>query len=328
MEKRSHRSRYSLNTLYSFGDDESAPAALVEQSGRAPPEDMEARQFETLLANWHLLGERKRKKILDSDLPSRMVGELWLKLSGADALLAKNTGVYDMLLAKRCCPEDEARIVKDVDRTFTDVSFYSSDVQTLLFSVLKAYCVFDPSLGYCQGLNFIAANLLTNLSPEKSFWVLVTLIKGSYNLRRYFERNVPELVVNLYCVDRLIEMYLPALFSHFKEERVSPVMFASEWFTTLFTFTFPISFTRRVWTEFFVHGKLYIFRVSMAILKLLEKKLLKLPFESIVQMLKAPPVTLNKVLEKAERFSSIDESMYKHLSDEAEAHAKMENLLC
>ena len=30
--------------------------------------------------------------------------------------------------------------------------------------------------------------------------------------------GVPELVVNLYCLDRLIELFMPQLFSHFKEQ--------------------------------------------------------------------------------------------------------------
>ena len=147
-------------------------------------------------------------------------------------------------------------------------------------------------------------------------------------MRRYFEQNVPELVVNLYCLDRLVEMFLPKLFSHFKEERVSPVMFASEWFTTLFGYTFPISFTKRVWTKFFSVGKLYLFRVAMAILKILEKRILKLPFEKVVVMLKSPPVEAKQVMEKAERFGSITEEMYRGLAREADAHQKMDHLLC
>lgn len=51
----------------------------------------------------------------------------------------------------------------------------------------------------------------------------------SYGLRDYFAAGVPELVTNLYCLDRLIEMFIPHLFSHFKEERISPILFASEW---------------------------------------------------------------------------------------------------
>lgn len=105
-------------------------------------------------------------------------------------------------------------------------------------------------------------------------------------------------------------------------------MFASEWFTTLFGYTFPVKFTKRVWTCFFDKGKIYLFHVSMAILKLLHNDILKLPFEKVVILLKSPPVTAEAVLEKAERFASITEEMYAKLKAEAEAHQKFENLLC
>ena len=98
------------------------------------------------------------------------------QISGAEALLRKNEGVYDELQkVNRIDSDDEAKIVKDVARTFElkgeaeqQLGF---DDEAILFAVLKAYSVFDPSLGYCQGMNFIAANLLTHLEPEKSFWL-------------------------------------------------------------------------------------------------------------------------------------------------------------
>ena len=157
---RSHRSRYSLNTKYSFGSEASPPVPAPQSDADAA---FDARTFSDVLANWDAMSERQREKILSSDIPSRLVGELWFKLSGADALLAKNEGVYFALLEKRCDPDDENKIVKDVARTFTDIDFYSVDVQTMLFSVLKAYSVFDPSLGYCQVGFLVLFVLLSNV---------------------------------------------------------------------------------------------------------------------------------------------------------------------
>lgn len=195
--------------------------------------------------------DKKIFKLVRSDIPPRLVGKFWMKLSGSEDLLRKNQGVYEILVAGRCDPTDEDRIVKDISRTFPDMQYYCKpDVQTNLFSVLKAYNTFDPELGYCQGMNFVAATLLMHLKPEESFWCFVSLIK-SYDLRSYFAAGVPELVVNLYCLDRFIEIFMPKLFSHFKEERISPILFASEWFTTLFGYTFPLEFTRAIWTVFF-----------------------------------------------------------------------------
>ena len=47
---------------------------------------------------------------------------------------------------------------------------------TLLFQiqsmtmVLQAFCVHNPVLGYCQGMNFIVSVFLLFLNTEDSFW--------------------------------------------------------------------------------------------------------------------------------------------------------------
>jgi hypothetical protein len=178
-----------------------------------------------------------------------------------------------------------------------------------------------------QGLNFIAATLLTHLSPEETFWMFVCLIKGRYELRSYFATGVPDLVTNLYCLDRCIELFLPALFSHFKEQRISPILFASEWFTTLFGYNFSIGFTTAIWTVLLSVGKLYLFRVAMGILRLQEKELLQMDFENIILRLKDPPVAIRDVLEEADRFATIDDKMMARLRKEASQHTVAENLI-
>lgn len=51
--------------------------------------------------------------------------------------------------------------------------------QASLRRVLKAYSLHDPDVGYCQGMNFIAGMLLTIVSEEEAFWMLV----GTYELK-------------------------------------------------------------------------------------------------------------------------------------------------
>lgn len=45
--------------------------------------------------------------------------------------------------------------------------------------ILFAYSVHNPVLGYCQGLNFIAARIMQHLGEEESFWLLVKMIERS-----------------------------------------------------------------------------------------------------------------------------------------------------
>ena len=175
-------------------------------------------------------------------------------------------------------------------------------------------------------MNFIAATLLMHLQQEEAFWMFVCLIK-TYKLRNYFAAGVPELVINLYCLDRLIELHLPQVFSHFKEQRVTPILFASEWFTTLFGYTFELSFTRIIWTVFFHEGKPWLFRVALAIVSCLEKQILQSSFESLIMLLKNPPVNIKQVVKETGHFTSVTKRVLEILAIEAAQHTDAEALM-
>lgn len=52
-------------------------------------------------------------------------------------------------------------------RTFPHHDFFTDGQgigQENLFNVLKAYSLYDPQVGYCQGLPFVVAVLLLNVS--------------------------------------------------------------------------------------------------------------------------------------------------------------------
>lgn len=163
--------------------------------------------------------------------------------------------------------------------------------------------------------------LILHLSPEKSFWMFVTMMRrnGPYRLQSLFLPGQPQVIVSLYCLDRLIELFLPSLFSHFKKVQVTPILFAHAWFCTLFGYTFPPEFTQQVWTVFFVSGKTFLFRVAIAILKLLEAQLLKLAFEEALDLLKKGSTSLNvfRVIEEADKFVAIDIRLVKRIKKEA-----------
>jgi ABC-type arginine transport system ATPase subunit len=108
---------------------------------------------------------------------------------------------------------------------------------------------------------------------------------------------------------------------------VTPILFAHAWFTTAFGYTFPVDFTAQVWTVFFVSGKVFLFRVAVAILKLMEPMLLKLDFDESLAALKNS-VNLNvfRVIEEADRFSAIENKVVKKLKQEALKVLKSSNL--
>jgi len=51
----------------------------------------------------------------------------------------------------------------------------------MLTRILRAYAIYSPQVGYCQGINFVVGELLlANFSEEDAFWALRHLMKKHY----------------------------------------------------------------------------------------------------------------------------------------------------
>lgn len=64
-------------------------------------------------------------------------------------------------------------------------------------------------------------------------------------------------------------------------------MFASEWFSTLFSYNFDFDITARIWDIVLVDGLDYLFKVALALLQINQSKLLTLGFEDCVLFMKS-----------------------------------------
>jgi hypothetical protein len=75
--------------------------------------------------------------------------------------------------------DDIVQIRRDLNRSFPDCTFFAvnSPGQIALERLLISLCKYDPSIGYVQGMNFVAGALLYHCSEEVAFWLLVSLIE-------------------------------------------------------------------------------------------------------------------------------------------------------
>jgi len=88
-------------------------------------------------------------------------------------------------------------IVKDVGRTFPNLKPFATEKgRRSLQNVLLAYAAYDPEVGYCQGMNFLAGLLLLYLPDEEiAFGALVTLMKER-GLRDFYTEDMGLLEVD------------------------------------------------------------------------------------------------------------------------------------
>ena len=78
---------------------------------------------------------------------------------------------------------------------------------------------------------------------------------------------------------------MPKLYLHFQENNITPHLYATEWFMTIFSLSMPFEVTLRIWDIYLVEGVKIIYRVALAIIKLNYNKLISSDFTGVLQTL-------------------------------------------
>ncbi|XP_022772057.1 EVI5-like protein isoform X3 [Durio zibethinus] len=219
-------------------------------------------------SDWKHYARRKPhvvKRRIRKGIPDCLRGLVWQLISGSRDLLLMNPGVYEQL---RHGPG-----------------------QRSLYNVLKAYSVFDRDVGYVQGMGFLAGLLLLYMSEEDAFWLLVALLKGAVHapMEGLYQVGLPLVQQYLFQFDHLVREQLPKLGEHFSQEMINPSMYASQWFITVFSYSFPFPLALRIWDVFLYEGVKIVFKVGLALLKYCHEDLIKLSFEKLIHALRNFP---------------------------------------
>ncbi|KAI9193509.1 rab-GTPase-TBC domain-containing protein [Polychytrium aggregatum] len=182
----------------------------------------------------------------------------------------------------------EKLIQRDLARTFPKHEYFQDaggPGQESLFNVTKAYSLYDPEVGYCQGISFIVGPLLLNMPDEEAFCCLVQIMNG-YGFRELFTPQMTGLQLRLYQFDRLVEEMMPNVFKHLEQEGIKSTMYASQWFMTVFAYRFPLDLVLRILDIVFAEGIESVVRFSLALMKRNKDEIVKLDFENALDFLK------------------------------------------
>lgn len=125
--------------------------------------------------------EDRLKKLCRKGVPPELRPWVWVAVSGAATRRAAQHPSYYAAMAQLGKHESPFahQIRLDVPRTYpANAWVQSGEGQEALQRVLYAFARHKPDVGYCQGMNYIAALLLLALgrNEEDAFWVLASLI--------------------------------------------------------------------------------------------------------------------------------------------------------
>jgi hypothetical protein len=224
-----------------------------------------------MLNEWDHYMEKKPKKIKErcrKGIPSSLRHRAWLYLTGAHRLKEQQPGRFDDLLK---LPDNAfiKDIEKDLGRTFPHHELFvgsTSQGQTDLKRVLKAFAHHNEEIGYCQAMAPVAATLLLNMPAEDAFWCLVQICHRY--LPNYYSKGLRGIQVDAKVLDSLVAKTLPDVSKHLQAHKVESLLFCVEWFMSVFSRTLPWSCVLRIWDIFLFEGVKVLFRASLAVLKL------------------------------------------------------------
>lgn len=104
------------------------------------------------------------------------------------------------------------------------------------------------------------------MSEEEAFCLLVRLM-NQYKLRDLFAPEMPGLHMHLYQFERLLEDTEPALYCHLRRRGISPHLYATQWFLTLFSYRFPLQLVLRIYDLILSEGLSAILKFGIVLMQ-------------------------------------------------------------
>lgn len=138
--------------------------------------------------------------------------------------------------------------------------------------VLRAYAMFNPSVGYCQGMNRLAAMALLILPEEEAFWCLVTIVQCIMPKDYYLKPWLAQ--IDCCVLNDLLEKKMPSLHKHLVKNNIQLTLFT--WFFTIFVDGVRPELIFRIWDCFLLEGDEVLFRFALAILYIAQENLLRM----------------------------------------------------
>ncbi|KAH8649896.1 hypothetical protein BX600DRAFT_517126 [Xylariales sp. PMI_506] len=320
----------------------------------------------------------KTKRFIRKGIPPEWRGAAWFYYSGGPAILAKHGGVYDGLLAQKAKDVDNEAIERDLHRTFPDnLRFRSANASSVpntetaakrnsqstltepsgneprpnekpiissLRRVLHAFSIYNPRIGYCQSLNFLAGLLLLFVETEEQAFWLLNIITRVY-LPGTHDVSLEGANVDLGVLMTSLREVMPAVWGKIGGEldgssakpksrrykktqetaHLPPVTLCmTAWFMSCFIGTLPIETTLRVWDVFFYEGSKTLFRIALTIFKVGESEIRSVgdPMEifQVVQTIPRRLIDANALVEACFK----RRNGFGHLSQETIEQRRME----
>ena len=237
----------------------------------------------SLLEDLYKTFPKKFKKILDIGPPNNLRWILWSTMAKINyekvdnKIDFENERLYYLLLNRKLKKKTQSKILEEIK----NISFYpfkSKEPAQVLFSLLKAYSLYDITMGYQQRMEIIVSYLLiiSDFNENKTFLFMRYFFSSYYGLkfREILLEENNSLNLFLFTMDELIFERFPKIFETMKNLRVKSESIFILWIQSFFTSQFPFVVCVRFWDCIFGNGLNFMYNILLGIIKFSENELL------------------------------------------------------
>nr|KYP37679.1 TBC1 domain family member 9 [Cajanus cajan] len=215
------------------------------------------------------------ESLVQGGVPKDLRGEVWQAFVGVKTRRVES--YYEDLLARDESEEQDVpsaafgkwkkQIEKDLPRTFPGHPALDENGRNSLRRLLLAYARYNPTVGYCQAMNFFAGLLLLLMPEENAFWAFVGIIDDYFE--GYYTEDMIESQVDQLIFEELVRERFPKLVNHLDYLGVQVAWISGPWFLSIFVNIIPWESVLRVWDVLLFQGnRVMLFRTALTLMEL------------------------------------------------------------
>ena len=151
----------------------------------------------------------------------------------------------------------DTEIKKDLTRTFPDnILFkYGNSYYNKLYHVLTAYSNYNNNIGYTQGLNFLAANIIYLFEDEIDEFIFLDALIHKFDLDKILSKsNSNYFIKKLTDINNFIIHKLPKLSKYLSDIKLNYEYFTTNWILTLFSNSMETEYLYYIWDYMIIFG--------------------------------------------------------------------------
>lgn len=199
---------------------------------------------------------------------------------------------YNKLLNNLFLLEKKTSNLIQLDIRRTSFKYNKEEGRKAIDNILKCFVLNEKNLNYCQGMNHLCAFIYELFeNEEESFYFFIGLMNdGKYY--EIFSKNYQILNTYFFVLEKLILLFLPEIYMHFKENQATINTFSSSYFITLFTNLYYLNINEnydkviiKIWDDFLLSGWKSIFVTILCMLKYHKNEILEYKNDDLINFL-------------------------------------------